>query len=503
MDFNRENVSYDLIKEHKIGLNVSAKEMLEAGSKLLSVNAYANCGRCEVLNGEILFEGLVHFCAVCKNQEGQIKKIEKTERFSQSERISGATPKSKMLVSTSVERVRGYVESGNLLLSCTANVSGILITPMEKEILTDLSGDDVRKKEKSISADKVSFAQSIRFNVNQETELSPRVPEAEQILCICSDVSVREAHLSAGQLIVGGEITYQTVYASKDEFEPIVQVTDKCQFSSVQEMPEAQGTDVIVHLEVEEVHGEISNSDIGEARIISYAVSLAGYAYATEKVEWNVLSDAYSVKNVLETEYEPLNVTCLGENIKTTVNKNIAVPLPEGKIPISRISSATFTPHVIKCESVSNKTRLDCSGEVSVIYTASGTGETEGFNTTVAFELWCDNVDASKVLALLSINEMQATLRTGNEIELRLGFDIQALSVEEKECLIMQKAEESATEQMPEFGIIIYNTHKNEQVWDICKKFGVDEDELRKINPDITDEIQAGTRLYVFRKLRV
>ena len=62
---------------------------------------------------------------------------------------------------------------------------------------------------------------------------------------------------------------------------------------------------------------------------------------------------------------------------------------------------------------------------------------------------------------------------------------------------------DSEKNDFPEFGIIIYNVQKDDELWDICKKYGVSEDDVLKLNPEISKNLNAGDKIYLFRKLEV
>ena len=162
MDFNSEKLSFDCTEKRNYSLNVSAKVLIDDDAKLLTVTANACCNRCEMLNNEVLIEGVQNFCAVIKDENG-IKKIERSERFSLNETCHGATPSSYMLASANCEKVRGYIEAGNLMLNSTVNISGLLITPNEIECFTDIEGDEYRKKEQEINLSKIDYRKNIRF----------------------------------------------------------------------------------------------------------------------------------------------------------------------------------------------------------------------------------------------------------------------------------------------------------------------------------------------------
>ena len=55
---------------------------------------------------------------------------------------------------------------------------------------------------------------------------------------------------------------------------------------------------------------------------------------------------------------------------------------------------------------------------------------------------------------------------------------------------------------MPEFVIIIYTVQKSDSMWDICKRFCVDENEVRSLNPELKQEPTEGEKIYIFIPLK-
>ncbi len=505
MDFKCEKLYFDSTEKRSYNLNVFAKELIDNNAKLLTVTANSCCNRCEMLNNEVLIEGVVNFCAIVKDENG-IKKIERSERFNFNEICHGATPTSYMLASSDCHKVKGYIETGNLMLNCTVNISAILINPLEIQCFNELDGDEFRKKLSNVKLSKLDYKKNIRFSVTEEKELSPRVPEIEQILTVNASANVKEAHISAGQLIMGGEICLQTVYKSVDEYEPIVQVTDNFDFTQIIELKDAKDSLPIVKLCAEDIHTSILPNEQGEYRKITYNVGLCGYVYSLGIEEASVITDVYSVKNKLNCKNNNVEFIELCDKITSSVSKNIQVRLPENKTPIARINAVSFNPFSEKCIVDKTKMTVKCFGEVSCIYSASGTGETDGFNTMVEFDIVTDSMqfnDAEACFVNLSLCDMQAVLISGNEIEIRAGFNMEFIPQKLNECNVVNDIQVDEQNNYDEFGIVVYNVQKGEQLWDICKKFGVDIDEIKKLNNDLNDNPEENRKIFVFRKLAV
>ncbi len=505
MDFKCEKLYFDQAEKRNYSLNVSCKELIDDNVKLLTVTANSCCHRCEMLNNEVLIEGIVNFCAIIKDENG-IRKIERSERFNFNETCQGATPTSYMLASCDCNKVKGFTETGNLMFACTVNISAILINPCEIECFNELVEDEFRQKTNTVKLNRFDFKKNIRFSVTEEKELSPRVPEIEQVLSVNASANVKEAHISAGQLIMGGEICLQTVYKSVDEYEPVVQVTDNFDFTQIIELKDVNDSKPIVKLSSEEVHTSILPNEQGEFRRVTYNIGLCGYVYSLSCDETTVLTDVYSVRNKLNYQFKNVDFTEISDKFTSTVSKNIQLRLPENKTPIARINAVSFNPVVDKCTIGSSKAIVKCFGEVSCIYTASGTGETDGFNTLVEFEILSDSIQFNNIDACfvnLGLCDIQAVLVTGNEIEIRAGFNLEFIPQLLSQCNVISNIEIDENDNFGEFGIVVYNTQKGENLWDICKRYGVDVEEIKKLNADLTDNPEENKKIYIFRKLEV
>lgn len=504
MEFNNEKLRYNSIVKRNFTANVSGKETVGDDAKVLCTNATVSCGRSEILNNEVIIEGVVKYTTVLKTNES-IRTVERSERFTINENIQGISPDSNVLTSPTVDKVRGYIEAGKIMFSATVNVTAILISSKEQPYVKELN-EDYRVKGNVLKCFNSYLIKNLRFGTNEETELSPRLPEVDDILISQASVSVKEAHISAGQLIIGGDINVQTVYSSTDEYDPVVQISEKFDFSQLIDINENTAENPFVILNVEEINTNIRANEQGEIRKIEYNIGLYGCAFAGKNIEYEVVSDAYSLKNKTECVFDEIDYTVVENEINSVLSKSIVVNVPENSIPISRICSVTFTPEIFESKIIDSKLLLKCNGNVNAIYTAAGTGEIVGFNTTINFDLLFENVllkDVKDAFLYISINDMQAVLVSGKEIEIRTGINLKIIPYNLIKERIVVDINDSEKNDFPEFGIIIYNVQKDDELWDICKKYGVSEDDVLKLNPEISKNLNAGDKIYLFRKLEV
>lgn len=495
MEISKENITYDRIIRKRFSVSVNGKETV--GEKLLTVTARAYTGRCEVLSGEVIAEGYVVFTALYSDEEGNIRKKEHTERFAESEKCDGAEPSTGIYSVCNVSKVKAYTEAGTVMFSATVTISSILFTKENRELIK--AEGDLKKKEDTFIANECTLAQQLRFSLTEKRELSPRLPEAEEILTVSFCPKITDVRISAGQLIIGGEAQVQTVYRSDDEYEPIVQITDRIEFSRITDI-NGSGETAEVFLTAESSVAEIENDENGEKRSIKYAFDLCGYAYSVKKTEYTYLSDAYSVTNRTEVTKERFNVSLQESEERFNATGSLSVRLPENKPPVSRISAVYFSPDLSESNQNGSKNVLSGTADISVVYQSSGSGETEGFNVTVPVKI---DVDCTGIPFCCEVTDMQAVLVSGGETEIRYTvtgklYEINSFAAEAVTD-ICDKGEREADE----FGIVIYTVCKNESMWDICKKFGVDEKGIRAVNEDMKNEPEAGDKIYIFKPIAV
>lgn len=497
MEISKENIMYDRITRKRFNVNVSGKESVSDGIKLLTVTARSYSGRCEVLSGEIIAEGYVVFTAVYVDSEGKICKKEHTERFTKSENCDGAEPNARIFTVCKANKVKAYSETGTIMFSSSVDISVLMFSEENRELI--IADGEINKKEEKFIAEKCTFSQQMRFSVSEKRELSPRLPEAEEILTVNLCPKITEIRISAGQLIIGGEAQVQTVYLSNDEYEPIVQITDRFEFSRITDINAEKAE---VYLVTESAVAEISNDENGEMRNINYIFDLCGYVYELKTAECTYLSDAYSVKNKTEVKRERFTVSSRENETPFNLTSALSVRLPEGKPPVSRISAVYFSPDLSESAVNGNKVTLSGTADVSVAYQSSGSGETEGFTLTLPIKIDTD-ICATGGFVQGGLTDMQAVLLSGGEMEIRYALTGNFYENKIFEGEAVTEITDRGEREPDEFGIIIYTVRENESMWDICKKFGTDEKDIRSVNENMKNEPEAGDKIYIFRPIAV
>lgn len=504
MDCKNEIIKFDVVDTKKFITSVSGKEAVSATAQVLSCIASATCGRCETLLGEAILEGVVRF-TVLLNEEGEIKICEHTERFAESVKIDGVTPKSKILSCANAQNTKAFIEAGSLFVSSNVEICATVISSAETEICSEFVGDDTIKKGEELCFSNVDFASNLRFLVNGETTLSPRLPEVERVLSTSASAFVEEAHIASGQLVFGGSIHFQTVYLSLDEFEPIVQVTDKIGFSQIIDV-EALDATPEVYLGVEEISAQVNSSEEGLRNVLEYSAMLCGYAFSFKTQCTEIINDVFSTTHYVETVKKRIDAAFIGEKISNKINQSFDVLLPAGKTPIARVNAVNFMPFACKATIENARVNIDACAEVSVIYTAAGTNALDGFNVNVPIKITYDDSRLKEVndtLVKVNLLEMQAMLSSGNAIEIRATMAVDLIPIEKMQKDIISQINVGQVREPEEFGLVIYFVQEGETLWDIAKKFAISIDELLAINTDINEEVKKGDKLYIFRQLKV
>jgi len=504
MDFEREKTVFDKIERINLCTNVASREVSPEGARIINTLSFATCTRAETVNNEIIVEGTVRFVCIYK-VDNDIFSIERTERFSINDtvRVNGEGT----FCNATAKNTKAIIEAGYINMSCAVCVTGRVFARDEIEMPSEISGEDIRVKYESINNDRLLCGVPIRLSLTEEKELSPRLPRVSNVLAATASVCVKEEHISSSQLVLGGDVLTTVVYSSNDEYQPIVEIKEAFDFSSITDISKCSDNLICeTVLNCESVSVTSSFDEVNSVDKLIYSFEISGYALLFAKNEQKIITDMYSIKEKYGCEYSEIDDTLISEKDKFKVSKRFTVNIPSLRSKIARINSLTATVFANNVSFENGAAKIDVSGEVNAIYTSAGDGEIEGLCLPFDINIDCDDLRGdSDCICGISVNaeDVQLTAASSGEAEIRLELSVDDVICRKNKVTVLRNYKKLDDEQLPEFGIIVYNAQRDDTVWSICKSFGVDEAELRSINPNLSAEPVEGDRLFVFRRLTV
>ena len=466
MDITMEQLRYDEVAAAEFTRSVRIIAQLpstDAQAVLLGADVEVSMGRCEALASECILEGTVRGCAVV-SQGDALMRVNGSQAFDYAAKLPGLSPKATIKVCPVVKDYTAAIQGGSVVFDVELLLRIMSITAEDISAVSEIQDENVHVLSAEVESTVNEGVFYSRFSVKEDIELSVRMPEVKRVLCTQASAVISEARCEDNEILFEGDIVLRITYDCEDEYEPIAQVADKIPFSRVIEAPVRAGMEADVCAMVEECNIQIETNQQGEYRILTCECLINACASACSQKSVNLIMDAYSTQNELalvqkEIEYKKCAVQAL----------------------------------------------LNMAARVYVIFIASGTGEISSFDQIINFELIFDNPDirsGMEIFVNTAVEQMVSALLGSSECEIRFGITVDLMGYESKTANVLLSVEDSGETRPDGYGICIYIMQPGDTLWSVGRELGVGIEDLKEVNPEISDNPPAGTRLIVYRQIK-
>ena len=233
-------------------------------------------------------------------------------------------------------------------------------------------------------------------------------------------------------------------------------------------------------------------------------VKLGIKAYSEE--ELSVVCDMYSTTNNVDLE-------CVEKSYQQAVVKNSLKGRGYNKYKISdmedkplQICYAYGTPHLESTKMKDGELVIEGYADTCVIYVcADDSVPMSAFKCQVPFTQAVSvdsNVDAPEFMVNVCVDQINASMIGGDEIEVRVFVGIEVLVMNSVTEKFIEGATKTpmTTKELAEFpGIVGYIATKNESLWDVAKRYKTTEEKLRNVNKLSDDNVRKGSKLIVVK----
>ncbi len=239
----------------------------------------------------------------------------------------------------------------------------------------------------------------------------------------------------------------------------------------------------------------------GEEENISIEVltALNGYVEREEQITYPV--DAYSKETELRLCKKVAVIESAGCNIISKERLSTTLPLEDIEDAVEIVSLGT--PWV-GASTISVGDTLNVEGIIcaEIILKREG-GEFERVTQEIPYSFMiASSEDCSKNLTVdIDINSFSGRLRFGTSIEINLDLTVYVQGNIENEIQYIEKCDVLGVKEVNDAVISLYLVGEGETLFDCAKALGSDEEELLRLNPEITLPLKAGDKVLLFRPL--
>lgn len=450
--------------------------------KSVSVNAKAFLISSKCENGKTEVKSKVVFTLVYLSEDGY-KKIETDTD------VSTSFPFENCMVSISVSDAKllsgGSCAAVNVIFSAENKIFE------EKTYLT--GGEGVILKENTEEVDVRYLSKDNRHIVSDEFDLDYSIKE---VLTHNSIVVLNEVGAGLGRIIFEGEIILTLKALPFSENNDILKERKIIPFRYELDYADCS-PEMLVFGNAEIVSSNLkvfSDEEKNTSRVsVDVGVFISGEAVGKERVSF--IEDAYSkefncgltVNNLKLNRFIGRKV--ITERISGTVGESL-----DG----GRIVTAMGESLLVYGTTYGNETlNIDGAVRCDVVIRNSD----NGISTKVAEIPY--SVEVSEKLSVenvkISLLDLSAKLRNG-EIEIDASLLISYNAFEEKIVACVEDITEGERRNLSQSAISVFIPTKGDGIWEIAKQFGSDEDEIKRLNPNLEFPLSGDERIIIYRQ---
>lgn len=481
MDFNLEpqNIGtsltcLDSVSEQAVDLDLTLPDYCPDIEKILKCTLTPQIFSRNLNGGQLVIDGasivqILYVDAVKKN----IRCCEQTIPFSAAFNLKEPSENYIILTDTKSEYINCRALSPRkLVLHGAFSLYAKVLSKKFEQIYSSSEDESLEAKSEKITCFELSSLCQEQFSVSEDISVANK-PNVEAILNKKVAVNVTDTRTIPGKIMVNGEVNLKLLYLSNLENCDVNQLDYMLPFSQVidcESVNEETINDITVQVLSFDVH--LKSDMLSEAPVISLDVKLSASLVGYNKLEKEIITDAYSTKYLTELDFVTPNLIESCNPLKETVMEKSTLDL--GDVKISKVidlynETCIVTPVVtengLTVTGKANVCILAFNQEDFPIYIERMMEFEQLFALTEDFNCVSNPSASIKSLSYRLTDDDKIEVRC--EVMLKLELKNNKLHT----CVSKVFSPEDKEITPSEYALTLYYAQKGEKLWDIAKRY--------------------------------
>lgn len=467
----------------------------DAIADVLGVSSYCTSLTGEAMNGEIDFSGSVNFKVVCTANDGKLFSPDyaceyKTELKGQDIRPDTVFYACQRILESNVQKIDETSVKASALIEIT--VFGVC----KKEIKTEIGSDLITSKKLITSSEFVTEFDST-FDTSEEIETKA---EVINVLIAKAEITLKDVRCQNDIVTAIGEIDASVVYTTdasvvtKNIVIPFSQENVALN-TTVNSFASVCASVKSARIVIEGVEG----NNVIRLEVIG---KVEGMVFNT--VEREVLADAYSLTQNVSFKKDCFEFPVFKNAYYNEEHISNSLRIGEDAEPISRILTAFANGNNVSAVTpFDDKLVLSGAVNTTVVYTQDDNSiKSAKIEIPYSMRIKAEGLsEIDEVAVSVSVAEVTAVSKRAREIEVMSLLKVRVMSFGKgKECLITDislTGEKTAKDAC----ISVYVTDTDDTVFNIAKALNTTPESVIETNRSLTEPIEKGRKVAVFRPL--
>jgi len=467
---------------------------LSSSKKILSVSASAFSLDSAVDGGLYTYNGRVVFYVCYLDENGEIKKFETAENFSEKQAIDPDT--CSIVMNVSVQKTDFSFKDDVLTLKAYLLAMG---EASKCQTVSAFSGgDNVVLDKEEIEYSKSLGQKGCDYPVEEEFSLNYAVKD---VVVQNVDASITSVQSGIGAIIVDGEAYLRLLFLISGEKSDIIKeertIPFRVEIECDDALPQMTATASVC---IKGLKTDVSVEEDTGKSTVSALVNLGfkGEVFALERTE--ILRDAFSTTEEIEIEkshacvYSPDKCEYLSAKVS---GRAMVDELPFGE-KVSSTCDEKFEVTAFSCENGV----LSVDGALSMKVYLTGDDGTRAcyLETPVSFSLECALVGCDEKDILVVVKNSYARLISLTEIEIGANLGVSVKARDKREISFIEKVKVLGAKPTCDFPISVYLTTAGEELWSLSKRLRVSPEKLIETNKDLQFPLTGKERIVIYRQ---
>ncbi len=446
---------------------------------------HASCGE-----NEVRYDGKVIFTALLGGLN--LKKCEMGVEFSYKNELKGVIDSSEILGKMVCDNVKIQVVNGISVASCALTFISEVLKNEESDYVCDVSDLQVKK----LDAESACVLETVikDFDLEDEFELNYSVNE---ILWHEQSVRITEIISTIGAISISGDV--EVSYLTLDgENKPIF---DKKTIPFIYEadaktaMPDLISEGFIC---VKDAQMKVFVDEIKNKSTVSVIMKLTLTSKVIENQPISYIQDAFSLDYCLTLDKKSVRThKCLGEvSVEKTVNHKATSEFEKNTLLVCPLFAK-----IEEIELTAKDSDYRASGIVQVGMLLQVEDSYSVQTSLIPFEFDFEKrgdiaTITDKVVCGLTVAQAGSQLTVDFTVRLRVRETVIS------DIKIVSLIEEGEERIKSNSAISVFIPKNGDTLWDVCKNIGILEDDVLKVNPDLTFPTSGEERIIIYREIK-
>ena len=453
---------------------------------IIATNGIPYIYKQECENGRVKMDGSIDSYIVYLSVDGDTRSIQTTFNFSNTLEDDKIKEKSNIKYKINIDSIDAKVlNERKVSVVTTLSISYYTFEVQTIEITDDFTNNipNLQKQEESVQIKSLVGFNMTKGSIKEDIDIE-NLDEIGEILKVNVSIRDSEQKISYNKILTKGECNVKILYMTEDN--RIGSVQNTLPIMSFVDMENIKDGDTcLVEYNIKNMLFKINSR---EDHSITVQIDFEIFCEAYEEKNINILKDAYSLNSNVDISYKTIEVDNfdvdnnelieINERIKVDDIKNV-LDIEKGKIVILK------------------KDNFNIEGEVNIILYHDLTSK-NGLNIK--------NLKIPFISKLKNQNNVEfvyqniETNLSGEDVILNIKLLAKNVDKNYNSMNIIETINMNDIPLLEDYNVVVYMVKKNDNIWNIAKKFKVTIDSIIKVNNlDNPDMIYPGDKLYILR----